>query len=210
MSEVAAHWDDVYSAAPSTTRSWYERDPARSLNLVTQAAADRSAAIIDIGAGTSTLVNRLLGTGFVDVTVLDVSSHALDVVRDRLGAQAARVSFVVEDVLSWRPERAYDIWHDRAVFHFLTDTRHRERYVSLAVANVRAGGALIVATFADDGPTHCTGLPVHRYSTDDLAETFAAGFELEHCERELHHTPTGAVQPFTWVVLRRMPSLAFS
>jgi len=178
--------------------------------LVTQATADHSVAIIDIGAGTSMLVDRLLEDGFVDVTVLDVSSHALGVVRDRLGAQAARVSFVVHDVLSWPPERPYDVWHDRAVFHFLTDARQTERYVSLAVATVRVGGALIVATFADDGPTHCSGLPVHRYSTEELEETFAAGFELEHCERELHHTPTGVVQPFTWVLLRRKPSLASS
>jgi len=207
VSEVAAHWDRVHSSASSTARSWYQRDPSRSLTLVTQATADRSASIVDVGAGTSALVDRLLESGFIDVTVLDVSSHALGVVRDRLDAQAARVSFVAQDVLSWRPERAYDIWHDRAVFHFLTDTRHTERYVSIAVATVRVGGALIVATFADDGPTHCSGLPVHPYSTDELAEMFAAGFELEHCERELHRTPTGAVQPFTWVLLRRKPSL---
>src|SRR4029078_3732134 len=113
-------------------------------------------------------------------------------------------------VLSWRPERAYDVWHDRAVVHFLTHARRTERYVSLAVGNGRGGGALSVGRFADDGPTHCSGLPVHRYSTEELEESFAAGFELEHCERELHHTPPGVLQPFTWVLLRRKPSFASS
>jgi hypothetical protein len=206
VSDVVSHWDGIYSSAPSTTRSWYERDPAHSVRLVTQVVADRSAAIIDVGAGTSVLADRLLESGFDDVTVVDVSSHALDEVRDRLGVQASRVSFLVEDVLSWRPERAYDVWHDRAVFHFLTDSSQRERYVSLAAASVRVGGALIVATFADDGPTHCSGLPVHPYSAVELADAFAAHFELVHDERELHVTPSGAVQPFTWVVLRRKPS----
>jgi 2-polyprenyl-3-methyl-5-hydroxy-6-metoxy-1,4-benzoquinol methylase len=205
VSEVVSHWDGIYSSAPSTTRSWYERDPAHSLRLVTQVVADRSAAIIDVGAGTSALVDRLLESGFDDVTALDVSSQALDEVRERLGVQANRVSFLVADVLAWRPERTYDVWHDRAVFHFLTDSSSRERYVSLAAASVRVGGALIVATFADDGPTHCSGLPVFRYSGDELADAFAAHFELVQTERELHVTPSGAVQPFTWAVLRRNP-----
>ena len=204
MSEVVSHWDGVYSSAPSSTRSWYEREP--SVRLVMQVAADRSAAIIDVGAGTSALVDRLLENGFVDVTVLDVSSHALDEVRHRLAAQASRVSFMVEDVLLWRAERAYDIWHDRALFHFLTDPSQQERYVSLAAASVHEGGALIVATFADDGPTQCSGLPVHCYSTEELTDAFGAHFALERDGRELHHTPSGTIQPFTWVVLRRKRS----
>jgi trans-aconitate methyltransferase len=171
-------------------------------------AANHSAAIIDVGAGTSALVDCLLANGFEDVTVLDVSSHALDEVRDRLGARASRVSFLVEDVLSWRPERAYDVWHDRAVFHFLTDSSQQRHYVALAARGVKSGGALIVATFADDGPTHCSGLPVHRYSAAELADAFSTHFELVHDERELHVTPSGAVQPFTWAVLRRTPSPA--
>jgi SAM-dependent methyltransferase len=185
-------------------RSWYERDPANSVRLVTQVAQDRSAAIVDVGAGTSTLVDRLVGNGFEDVTVLDVSPRALDEVRGRLGAHARAVSFVVQDVLSWRPAHAYDVWHDRAVFHFLAASASRERYTALAAASVRVGGSLIVATFADDGPTRCSGLPVHRYSAVELAAAYATHFELVHDERELHVTPSGAVQPFTWVVLRRM------
>jgi 2-polyprenyl-3-methyl-5-hydroxy-6-metoxy-1,4-benzoquinol methylase len=203
VSEVVSHWDGVYSSAPSTTKSWYEREPTHSLRLVTQAARDCSAAIIDIGAGTSMLVDRLLESGFTDVTVLDISAHALEEVRRRLGERANTATFITSDVLSWQPDLHYDVWHDRAVFHFLTEPSQRAHYVSLAEAGIRQGGLLIVATFAEDGPTQCSGLDVTRYSADDLAATFAAGFEPVLNEREAHHTPTGAIQPFTWTTLRR-------
>jgi hypothetical protein len=113
------------------------------------------------------------------------------------------VTFVRRDVLAWQPERGYDVWHDRAVFHFLSDPAQRSHYVEVAEGGVRAGGALIVATFAEDGPTQCSGLPVARYSADELADAFAGAFEPVHHERELHETPAGTVQPFTWIILRR-------
>jgi hypothetical protein len=204
VGQSADHWDGIHSTGTSTSRSWYEPEPAHSLRLITEAAQGRSAAILDLGAGTSMLVDRLLGSGFIDVTVLDISAHALDEVSGRLGPLASGVTFICHDVLSWQPVRRYDIWHDRAVFHFLGDPTHRSRYVAVAEGAVRAGGALIVATFAEDGPTHCSGLPVVRYSADQLADAFAPGFEPVHDERDCHQTPGGTVQPFTWMILRRM------
>ncbi len=113
-------------------------------------------------------------------------------------------TFIRHDVLTWHPERQYDVWHDRAVFHFLSEPAQRSHYVAVAEAGVRAGGVVIVATFAEDGPTQCSGLSVARYSADELADAFATGFDPVHHERELHETPAGAVQPFTWVILRRL------
>jgi hypothetical protein len=199
----ADHWDHIYSTGTPAARSWYEREPTRSLRLIEMTAGDPSAAIIDLGAGTSMLVDRLLDAGFPDVTVLDISAHALEEVGRRLGPRASSVRFIPHDVLSWQPGRQYQVWHDRAVFHFLTEAAQRSSYVSVAAGAVCAGGAVIVATFAEDGPTTCSGLPVARYSAGQLADAFAADFEPVHAEREHHVTPAGAVQPFTWMVLKR-------
>jgi 2-polyprenyl-3-methyl-5-hydroxy-6-metoxy-1,4-benzoquinol methylase len=144
-----------------------------------------------------------LARDFTDITVLDVSQHALDEVEERLSQQATSVSFVCTDLLTWTPQRNFDIWHDRAVLHFLTDPTDRARYVELAARTVRDNGALIIGTFADDGPTQCSGLPVLRYSPPDLAKLFSSNFALVADEREEHTTPEGLIQPFTWVALRR-------
>jgi 2-polyprenyl-3-methyl-5-hydroxy-6-metoxy-1,4-benzoquinol methylase len=198
------HWETVYTTASSTELSWYERQPATSLRLIEEIASEPSAAVIDIGAGTSSLIDRLLAKGFTDVTVLDIAQHALTEVQQRLGHRAKAVTFVHQDVLTWKPDRQYDIWHDRAVFHFLTDTSARDRYVDLAARSIRHGGVLVLATFAEDGPAYCSGLPVARYTARDLADAFAASCSLVRSEREEHVTPAGVVQPFTWAVLRRM------
>jgi SAM-dependent methyltransferase len=200
-----AHWDGVYTSRPSDEVSWFEREPATSLRLVEAAAASRSASVVDVGAGTSSLVDHLVDDGFTDVTLLDVSPTALDAVRVRLGGRARAVTFVVGDVLAWEPAARYDVWHDRAVFHFLTDPPDRARYVATAAAAVRPGGLLVIGAFAADGPTHCSGLPVCGYAPEQLAETFGLAFVLVAHEREVHRTPSGAAQPFTWVVLRRVP-----
>jgi ubiquinone/menaquinone biosynthesis C-methylase UbiE len=166
-------------------------------------ASPPGGSVIDVGAGASTLADTLVDSGWTDVTVLDVSRTALAVVRERLGERQRSVSFVVADVLSWQPGRTFDAWHDRAVFHFLIRPDQREKYVATASRAVRPGGVLVLGTFAADGPTQCSGLPTARYDADALAAAFAPGFTLEHSEREEHVTPGGAVQPFTWVVLRR-------
>jgi ubiquinone/menaquinone biosynthesis C-methylase UbiE len=196
------HWDAVYGTRATDEVSWYQRLPTTSQRLLTSVSSP-GGAVIDVGAGASTLADTLLGSGWTDVTVLDVSRTALAVVRDRLGERQRSVSFVVANVLSWQPERTFDAWHDRAVFHFLVRPDQREKYVATASRAVRPGGVLVLGTFAADGPTQCSGLPTARYDADALAAAFAPGFTLEHSEREEHVTPGGAVQPFTWAVLRR-------
>jgi trans-aconitate methyltransferase len=203
VSEHGEPWECTYATRSDTELSWYEREPATSLRLIGSVASGPLAAVVDIGSGTSTLVDRLLDLGFQDLTVLDIAADALEQVRTRLGDRAGRVTFVHHDVLTWEPDRHYDVLHDRAVFHFVTGVEERAHYVALVGRALRSGGALVIATFASDGPTHCSGLPVARYSPEDLAHTFSHRFSLVAHEREDHITPTGVVQPFTWAVLRR-------
>ena len=197
------HWECVYAATPSTGVSWYEREPAMSIRLIEANEAGSSAAVVDVGAGASVLVDHLVVLGYDDVTVLDISRRALDDVRQRLGERCEGVVFVQHDVLRWEPSRLYDVWHDRAAFHFLTERNDRDRYVEVVARAVRVGGSAVFATFAEDGPTQCSGLPVVRYSAEMLAEVFSAHFSLATEDREEHVTPAGVAQPLTWVVLRR-------
>ena len=203
VAQTSDHWEQTYASRSSTEVSWYEREPTTSLRLIESLAPVPESAIIDIGGGTSFLVDRLAARGFTDLTVLDVADHALSEVRARLGPRAHAATFVHQDLLTWEPDRQYDIWHDRAVFHFLTDSATRARYVDIAARAIWHNGALVVGAFAEDGPTHCSGLPVARYSSDQLASAFSASFSLIEHEREEHVTPGGVVQPFTWVTLRR-------
>jgi SAM-dependent methyltransferase len=197
------HWEGVWATRSTTEVSWYERDPTTSLRLIGALGPGVSAPIVDVGAGASSLVDCLLAEGFRDLTVVDVSARVLDEVRARLGQRAAAVTFVVHDVLTWEPDRRFDVWHDRAVFHFLVDITDQDRYVRLAAQAVRRGGAVVVAGFAEDGPPSCSGLPVCRHSASDLAATFKPFFTLMSHERGEHVTPAGIVQPFTWATLRR-------
>ncbi len=197
------HWEQVYSTRKTTEVGWFQREPGVSLRLIEQFASSRTSSVVDIGGGASSLVDRLLVAGYDDVTVLDVSPHALSEVRARLGDAARRVTFVHHDVLTWVPDRRYDVWHDRAGFHFLAPTVGRDRYVERVEGGVGPGGLLVLGTFAEDGPDHCSGLPVTRYSPEELASVFAASFSMLHHEREDHETPGGVIQHFTWVVLCR-------
>jgi len=201
MRAAAAHWDGVYASKPSDRVSWFQQDPLVSLRLL-RAATQPSHSVIDVGAGTSTLPDRLLDQGWSDVTVLDVAAEALAQTRKRLGPRAEDVTFIRADLLVWRPARTFDAWHDRAVFHFLTQPADQEQYVAITAKAVTPGGVVILGTFAADGPTQCSGLPTARYDAPSLARAFSPFFRLEHSEREEHHTPTHVVQPFTWVVLR--------
>jgi len=204
-----SYWDGVYTNRRDVELSWYQAAPSISLRLLDRFAA-RTGSVIDVGAGSSPLAGALLDAGWRDVTVLDISSAALAVGRERLGERAGQVTFLTGDLLSWQPLRTYDAWHDRAVFHFLVDHADRERYLQLVARAVAPGGVLVVGTFAADGPTECSGLPTARYDPDALARIFAGGFTLEHSEREAHHTPSGTVQPFTWVVLRPIQNVGAS
>lgn len=202
---TADHWDAVYTEKSPAEVSWFQRTPSTSLELI-GALEPRPTSIVDVGAGASTLVDRLLASGLTDVSVLDVSERALRVVRERLGEQASQVTFVVADVRAFVAGRTYDLWHDRAVFHFLTEPADQERYVQAATRAVAPGGALVLGCFAPDGPTQCSGLDTLRLGPDELAARFVPHFTLERAEREVHHTPWEAEQAFTWVVLRRTAS----
>ena len=166
-------------------------------------APDRTANIVDIGAGASTLVDGLLRSGYRNLTVVDLSASALALAQQRLGSAAAAVTWQADDVLTAGFARStFDLWHDRAVFHFLTDPADRARYVAQAHHAVRRGGLVLVATFAEDGPTRCSGLDVVRYSPEALHAEFGARFELLESQREVHTTPSGSQQAFTYCVCR--------
>jgi hypothetical protein len=195
------HWQGIYASASPDQVSWYEPLPVVSLRLV-RGTSSPSASVIDVGSGESTLVDELIGIGYADLTLLDISSTALHEVHRRLGDAASTVRFIEGDVLCWKVDRTFDVWHDRAVLHFLTTPDERAQYVRVASEAVAARGVIVLATFAEDGPDRCSGLPVRRYSADALAGLFPA-FDLLHSERVEHLTPNGTVQPFTYVVLQR-------
>jgi Methyltransferase domain len=197
----AGVWERVHAGRDPTTVSWYQAVPAVSLELLDALGILQTAALIDVGAGASTLVDHLLARGFDDVTVLDVSRSALAEARRRVGDDP-RVTWLQEDLLAWSPQRRFGLWHDRAVYHFLVDDEARERYRTTLAASLVPGAAVIVATFAADGPEVCSGLPTRRYSPEELASAFGPGFRLVTTRREEHRTPGGVVQPFTWVALR--------
>jgi SAM-dependent methyltransferase len=193
------HWNAVY-AEGDRDRSWWQDEPAESLEAIALVAPAHDAPILDVGGGSSQLAGSLLERGHTDVTVLDLSSVALELARRRLGGQGERVTWIVADVLSWTPPRRYALWHDRAVLHFFTDPKDRARYAERVRAAVTEGGHAIIATFAPDGPDRCSGLPVQRSSAADIAELLGNDFRMVDARTRPHRTPAGAIQPFTWVV----------
>jgi SAM-dependent methyltransferase len=202
--DVRDHWERIYRTRRIDEMSWFQRDPVISLALVRRAAPDCSARVIDVGAGASSLVDGLLHAGYGGITVLDVSATALEHARGRLGVQALRVTWLEADVRTAAlPAGAYDVWHDRAVFHFLTNPDDRAAYVAQVRRTLRAGGHAIVATFAEDGPPTCSGLPVVRYSPESLHAALGEGFVLVTSGRDQHVTPGGATQRFVYGLLRR-------
>ena len=198
-----AHWENVYTTKGENEVSWFQQSPAPSLELIVQAGAVRNSAIIDIGGGASRLVDHLVAQGFEDVTVLDLSDAALTAAKARLGAPADRVHWLVADATIWEPARRYDIWHDRAAFHFLTDANDRAAYIARLTRGLKAGGHAIIATFAPDGPEKCSGLPVARYDSASLGRTLGTTFKLVHTQRHEHATPWGSRQVFQFSVFRR-------
>lgn len=198
-----AHWEDVYTTKGENEVSWFQQSPAPSLELIVQAGAGSNSAIVDIGGGASRLVDHLVDQGFADVTVLDLSSAALETAKARLGARADQVQWLVADATTWEPVRRYDIWHDRAAFHFLTDAEDRAAYIERLTRGLKAGGHAIIATFALDGPEKCSGLPVARYDSAGLARTLGAAFRLLHTQRQEHATPWDTRQIFQFSVFRR-------
>jgi len=203
MSGTRSHWEEVYTTKAETAVSWYQPHSARSLEWIMSAAPDHSAAIVDIGGGASRLVDDLIARGYTDLTVLDVAEAALAKSRDRLGHDAGKVDWVVADITTWRPPRIYDVWHDRAVFHFLTEPGQQAAYLSALKAGTAAGSTVVIATFALDGPEKCSGLPVQRYSPKTLSARLGPAFHLTGEAEETHETPWGSEQRFTYATFRR-------
>lgn len=204
MTDPQGHWDGTYSAKSETQVSWFQAHAERSLTLIKSLARDRAAAIIDVGGGASRLVDDLLADRYTDLSVLDVSEVGLSRSKARLGSAADKVSWIVADVTQWRPRRQWDLWHDRAVFHFLTAAEQQDAYIAALLQGTRTGSAVVMATFALDGPERCSGLPVRRYSADTLAERLGLSFELLSHARESHATPFGTTQQFTYAAFRRI------
>jgi ubiquinone/menaquinone biosynthesis C-methylase UbiE len=197
------HWEQVYQTKSTDAVSWYQEHAERSLALIHDTGVQKNAAIIDVGGGASTLVDDLLAEGYSNLSVLDLSGAALAAARHRLGQRADSVRWIEADVTQLElPYHHYDIWHDRAVFHFLTDEADRQAYVRQVFHAVKPGGHVIVATFAEDGPEQCSGLPVMRYSADQLHDQFGEAFRLERHSKEVHHTPGGKVQQFVYCYCR--------
>jgi len=201
--DVKSHWEKIYAKKAPDAVSWYRPHLETSLALIERAADIRAASIIDIGGGESTLVDDLLAHGCQNITVLDVSEKAIQVTKQRLGASAEKVHWIASDIERARlPHRAYDIWHDRAVFHFLTTEDQRTAYVRQAAYAVKRGGHVIVSTFGPEGPTECSGLEVVRYDADSLHDEFGIRFRLVDSSKELHETPFGTTQQFLYCFCR--------
>ena len=203
MAGTPNHWDNIYRTRAVDQVSWFQTEARKSLDLLNSVSPQRDAPIIDVGGGASVLADNLLDAGYTDLTVLDLSPAALAVSQNRLGDRAVKVRWVVADVLRTVFERTYTVWHDRAVFHFLTDASDRAAYVDQVRSAVKPGGYVLVATFAEDGPERCSGLTVVRYSAAELHSQFGDDFRLLRSEHEDHRTPRGAEQSFIYCLCRR-------
>lgn len=200
-----SHWEQIYHTKDSTQVSWYQDHSRQSLQFITQTGIAKTEQIIDVGGGASILVDDLLKEGYKHLTVLDISAAALETARHRLRAQAEEVTWLEADILQANlPKHRYDLWHDRAVFHFLTDPKDRRCYVEVVKEAVKPGGHVIVATFANDGPEHCSGLQVERYDPSSLHHEFGSGFDLLDSTGEVHYTPFGTEQKFIYCYCRKL------
>jgi SAM-dependent methyltransferase len=191
-----AHWEAVYSHKGEQEVSWFQESPEPSLELIARAGATPASDIIDIGGGASRLVDALLSRGFAHLTVLDLSEAALAKARARLGADVPKVRWIAADVTTWQPNVRYDVWHDRAAFHFLTEPEAQRAYIDRLKLALRASGHAIIATFALDGPEKCSGLPVARHSAETIGALLGAEFAVVDTRRHEHTTPWGSVQKF--------------
>lgn len=197
------HWENVYRSKKPGEVSWYQAYPAVSLELIALTGVDPAGRIIDVGGGASILVDQLLDKGFKNPTVLDISSKAVDYARERLGKRAESVNWLEADILQVELPDIYDLWHDRAVFHFLTSPDDRKKYIRVMEKAVRPGGHVIIAAFSLEGPLKCSGLPVERYSPDTLQKEIGDKFLLVKCTDESHITPAQAQQKFVYCCFRK-------
>jgi 2-polyprenyl-3-methyl-5-hydroxy-6-metoxy-1,4-benzoquinol methylase len=198
-----SHWQNVYQTKGERDVSWFQESPTISLDLIRATGVTHDASIVDIGGGTSRLIDALLAESFSAVTVLDISEQALATAKARLGALGAKAKWIAADVTAWEPSQSYDVWHDRAAFHFLTEPRDRTAYAERVAQSVRPGGHVIIGTFALDGPERCSGLPVVRYDSTAISELLGPSFVFLESRRHSHQTPTGTIQRFQFSRFRR-------
>jgi 2-polyprenyl-3-methyl-5-hydroxy-6-metoxy-1,4-benzoquinol methylase len=198
------HWERVYGTKRETEVSWFQPKPEISLALVREYAPDKTASVIDIGGGASSLTAELSRAGFSDLTVLDISAEALGRAKANIGSEAANIEWIVADITQWTPARKWQIWHDRAVFHFLTEPASQDAYIRAFHAATSPGAIAIVSGFAPDGPEKCSGLPVVRYDANSLSRRVGRSFELLAEKREAHRTPGGSLQNFYYAVLQKL------
>lgn len=197
-----AHWEKVYSLNSDQDVGWYQEKPGTSLNLILR-YSEIDSAIIDIGAGNANLANELLKAGYADLTVIDISSHAIERSKSKITSGIEKINFLETSVLELKPEKEFEIWHDRAVFHFLWDENEISMYVRNAVSHIASGGYLIIGAFSDKGPEKCSGLAVNRQTAESIRNTFGNSFELLESHTEDHMTPMGKTQNYIFAVLRK-------
>jgi SAM-dependent methyltransferase len=198
------HWENVYQTKNSTEVSWYEPDPKQSLDLILQVAGESRGRVLDVGGGQSFLVDRLLDAGFSHVAVLDISQTAIEATKARLGERASQVEWIVADITQHDSLGDFDVWHDRAVFHFITDSEDRMHYVELLKRSLPIGSHFVVGTFAKGGPEKCSGLPICQYDAATMETELGPSFEPVKCSEHLHTTPTGKPQQFFFGVYKRI------
>lgn len=197
------HWENVYGTNADHQVSWYQEVPETSINLIKELNLNKEAAIIDVGGGNSNLTAHLLKQGFNDLTVLDISAKALERTRGKMGSEAARVNWIVSDVLAFEPERKYDLWHDRATFHFLTRADDVAGYIARVCQAIKPGGYLVLGTFSKSGPEKCSGLNITQYSADELQQLFGEHFTMVNSLDAVHQTPFNTEQEFVFAVFRK-------
>ena len=203
MIDRKEHWEKIYSEKQPDQVSWFQTEPAKSLELITLAGTPKDGRIIDVGGGASVLVDRLLNAGFKNITVLDISNAALEYAKGRLANRAKQVQWIVSDVTAFNPSEQFDLWHDRAVFHFLTEETDRRKYAAIVGRSLKPGGHLIVSSFAPDGPNMCSNLAVCRYDAESIRRELGSDFKLIREDSETHVTPWKKDQKFRYFLFVR-------
>ncbi len=203
MEDRKEHWNKVYENKKATEVSWYEPMPETSLSYIAECKLDKDAAIIDIGGGDSFLAEFLIGRGYTDITVVDISENAINRAKERLGEKADEITWVVADAAEFEPQRQYDLWHDRAAFHFLTEDAQVENYLKNVKQAVKPGGYVVMGTFSETGPTKCSGIEIRQYSISEMQELFSDAFTTMSCKNIDHGTPSGGTQNFTFCSFRK-------
>lgn len=198
-----SHWENVYQSKNENEVSWYQEVPSKSLDLINSLNLRKDSKIIDVGAGESRLVDNLLSLGFKNVTVLDISSKSIEKTKQRLGKKSKLVNWVVSDIVDFIPDKSFDLWHDRAAFHFLTDKISIKKYVDLVNNSVNSQGNLIVSTFSTNGPLKCSGLQISQYNKNSISELFKEEFKLSYSETSVHQTPFNTNQEFIFNIFSK-------